>query len=102
MAKSPSRRSFLLRSLTAAAAAVLAGCDRISRSSWAPGLLRTGERVNGGVQKALTPKNALAQEFSESDLSPEFRSNGTASPDDPEYQRHAAADFAHWTLRVDG
>jgi DMSO/TMAO reductase YedYZ molybdopterin-dependent catalytic subunit len=102
MPQSRSRRRFLLRSLLTASAAILAGCDRISRSSWAPGLFRTGERANRAVQKALTPRNALAQEFSESDLSPEFRSNGTASPDDPEYQRLAATGFADWKLRVDG
>jgi DMSO/TMAO reductase YedYZ molybdopterin-dependent catalytic subunit len=102
MPKSRSRRGFLLRSLMTASAAILAGCDRISRSSWAPGLFRAGERANRGIQKALTPRNALAQEFSESDLSPEFRSNGTASPDDPEYQRLAAAGFVDWKLRVDG
>ena len=102
MPKNRSRRSFLLRTLFAASAALIAGCDRISRSDWAPGVLRTGERLNRGVQKALTSRKALAQEFSESDLSPEFRSNGTASPDDPEYQRLAAADFVDWKLRVDG
>ena len=102
MAKNRSRRRFLLRTLFTASAAILAGCDRLSRTSWVPGILRTGERFNRGVQQALTPRNALAQEFSEADLSPEFRSNGTASPDDPEYQRLAAADFADWKLRIDG
>jgi DMSO/TMAO reductase YedYZ molybdopterin-dependent catalytic subunit len=102
MPKNRSRRRFLLRTLFTASAAILAGCDRLSRTSWVPGILRTGERVNRGVQQALTPRNALAQEFSEADLSPEFRSNGTASPDDPEYQRLAAADFADWKLRIDG
>ena len=102
MPKNPSRRRFLLRTLFTASAALLAGCDRLSRTSWVPGILRTGERVNRGVQQVLTPRNALAQEFSEADLSPEFRSNGTASPDDPEYQRLAAADFADWKLRIDG
>jgi len=102
MSKNRSRRRFLLRTLFTASAAILAGCDRLSRTSWVPGILRTGERVNRGVQQALTPRNALAQEFSEADLSPEFRSNGTASPDDPEYQRLAAADFADWKLRIDG
>jgi DMSO/TMAO reductase YedYZ molybdopterin-dependent catalytic subunit len=102
MRKTRSRRKFLARLLFAASAAVIAGCDRISRSSWAPVVLRAGERANRSAQKAVTAKQGLAQEFSESDLSPEFRSNGTANPDDPVYQRLAGAGFADWQLRVDG
>ena len=102
MRKNHSRRRFMVRLLFSASAVVIAGCDRISRSSWAPKLLRTGEVANRGVQRALTSKTGLAQEFAESDLSPEFRSNGTANPEDDAYQRSAAAGFADWKLRVDG
>jgi DMSO/TMAO reductase YedYZ molybdopterin-dependent catalytic subunit len=102
MHRSNSRRRFIERCLSMASAAAIAGCDRISRSSWAPGLLRSGELANRGAQRAVTSKKALAQEFSESDLSPEFRSNGTSNPEDDAYQRSAAAGFADWKLRVDG
>jgi DMSO/TMAO reductase YedYZ molybdopterin-dependent catalytic subunit len=102
MRRKNNRRRFIRSLLLAASAAVIAGCDRISRSSWAPKLLRGGELANRGAQRALTPRKALAQEFSEADLSPEFRSNGTASPNDEGYQRSAAAGFADWKLRVDG
>ena len=102
MRSNNSRRRFIARLLLTASAAVIAGCDRISRSSWAPKLLRAGEAANRGTQRALTSKTGLAQEFSESDLSPEFRSNGTANPEDEGYQRSAAAGFADWKLRVDG
>lgn len=97
-----SRRRFILRLLAGAATAVLAGCDAISRSSWAPKVLRAGEDADRGVQRSLTSRNALAQEFSEADLSPEFRSNGTANPQDERYQRLAAAGFRGWKLRIDG
>ena len=50
----------------------------------------------------MTSRRGLAQEFDESDLSPEFRSNGTARPDDPDYERQAASGFADWKLRIDG
>jgi DMSO/TMAO reductase YedYZ molybdopterin-dependent catalytic subunit len=102
MHRSNSRRRFIGRCLSMASAAAIPGCDRISRSSWAPGLLRSGELANRGAQRAVTSKKALAQEFSESDLSPEFRSNGTSNPEDDAYQRSAAAGFADWKLRVDG
>src|SRR6201996_7276724 len=97
-----SRRLFILRLLSTASAALIAGCDRISRSTWAPKLFRAGEVANEATQRTPTSRKALAQEFSESDLSPEFRSNGTASPENADYQRSAAAGFADWKLRIDG
>src|ERR1700712_1208861 len=102
MRRNNSRRRFIERLLLAASATIIAGCDRLSRSSWAPKILRTGELANRGTQRALTGKRGLAQEFSEADLSPEFRSNGTANPEDDDYQRSAAAGFSDWKLRVDG
>jgi DMSO/TMAO reductase YedYZ molybdopterin-dependent catalytic subunit len=44
----------------------------------------------------------MAQEFTEADLSPTFRSNGTDDPDDPAYRALAANQFVDWSLRVDG
>jgi DMSO/TMAO reductase YedYZ molybdopterin-dependent catalytic subunit len=44
----------------------------------------------------------MAQEFSESDLSPFFRSNGTSDPDNPEYQALAANHFIDYRLQVGG
>jgi DMSO/TMAO reductase YedYZ molybdopterin-dependent catalytic subunit len=102
MRRNNSRRRFMLRLLFTASTAIVAGCDGLSRSSWAPKLLRMGELANRGAQRALTSRKGLAQEFGESDLSPEFRSNGTANPADEDYQRSAAGGFADWRLRIDG
>ena len=44
----------------------------------------------------------MAQEFTEADLSPSFRSNGTSEPDDEAYRQLAMNGFTDWTLRVDG
>jgi DMSO/TMAO reductase YedYZ molybdopterin-dependent catalytic subunit len=65
-------------------------------------VLSGGEKASRGVQGLLTSKASLAQEFSEADLSPSFRSNGTASPDDEDYQGLAANGFQTWKLKVDG
>ena len=99
---SKSRRHFVIRVLAGLSAVVLAGCDAVTNSSWGPKVLRAGERANRGAQRALTGRSALAQEFSEADLSPDFRSNGTANPSDEEYQRLAQDQFRDWTLKVDG
>lgn len=97
-----SRRMMLARALGAAAAALLAGCDRLSNSVWFPQVLRTGERLSDGAQHLVTSRKSMAQEFDAADLSPQFRSNGTALPDDPHYQALAAAGFDGYRLRVDG
>jgi DMSO/TMAO reductase YedYZ molybdopterin-dependent catalytic subunit len=97
-----SKRRVLLNSIGGAGALLLAGCDRLSYTTWFPKVLAAGERVNNGVHHLLTSRKAMAQEFSENDLSPQFRSNGTAEPDNPQYLALAANGFADWRLTVDG
>jgi len=97
-----SRRRFLGRLLTATTAALLAGCDAASRSSWWPKVLGVGERASRGAQRLVTARRAMAQEFTTADLSPQFRSNGTANPANPQYQALAANQFADWRLKIDG
>ena len=58
--------------------------------------------MNRSAQGLITSRKSMAQEFDEVDLSPEFRSNGTAYPDNPEYHALTQNHFADWTLRVDG
>ena len=64
-------------------------------------VLSAGEWLSYRIQR-LIGANALAQEFSEHDLSPEFRTNGNTEPASVEYQKLASAKFADWRLRVDG
>jgi DMSO/TMAO reductase YedYZ molybdopterin-dependent catalytic subunit len=98
----PSRRRFLHRMLSAGAAALLAGCDAASRSAWLPKVLGVGERASRAAQHLVSPRRSMAQEFSAADISPQFRSNGTANPHDRQYQALAANHFADWKLAVDG
>src|ERR1041384_4304326 len=70
---SHSRRRFLARTVGAAGALALSGCDALSRSEWFPKLLAAGESPNRGAQHLLTSRKAMAQEFTDADLSPEFR-----------------------------
>jgi DMSO/TMAO reductase YedYZ molybdopterin-dependent catalytic subunit len=97
-----SRRYFLRQALTSAGAALLAGCDALSNSSWFPKVLGIGEHLSSATQHLVTPKRSMAQEFTEADLSPQFRSNGTANPEDAAYQALAAGAFQDWKLLVDG
>lgn len=64
-------------------------------------ILSSGEKLSYQTHR-LIGRNALAPEFSEADMSPDFRTNGNTMPASAEYQAHAAASFANWQLRVDG
>jgi DMSO/TMAO reductase YedYZ molybdopterin-dependent catalytic subunit len=97
-----SRRRFLRDLCVAAGGLLLAGCDAASRSPAFTKVLGTAEDLNRSIQRALVPRKALAQEFTEADLSPEFRSNGTSDPEDDEYQMLARNGFVAWRLRIDG
>ena len=85
-----------------AAALTLAGCDKLSRSDWFTGLLGKAEDVNRAVQPLVSGPEALAQEFTEADISPHFKANGTINPEDDGYRRMAANNFADWRLEIGG
>jgi len=97
-----SRRTFLLRTLTAGSALLLSGCDQLSRSAWFAKVLDSAEKLTQAAQHWVTPRKAMAQEFTEADLSPQFRSNGTANPANPQYHALAANHFADYRLQVGG
>src|ERR1700712_3637219 len=96
------RRRFFRRSLAAAGAILLGGCDYLGSKPWFVQVLGAGEAVSRGIHRSLIPRKAMAQEFTEADLSPHFRSNGTAQPDSDLYRALAAGNFADWRLVVDG
>ena len=96
------RRRFIMRALALGGAGLLAGCDRLSRTEWFPALLQSAEGLTRRAQHLVTPRRTMAQEFSEADLSPSFRSNGTANPDNPQYQALAANGFSDYRLKVGG
>ncbi|HUH92879.1 MAG TPA: molybdopterin-binding protein [Casimicrobiaceae bacterium] len=96
------RRRLLLRGASALAALALSGCDALSRSDWFPRVLSSAEKLNRGAQRLVAPRRAMAQEFTPADLSPQFRSNGTAMPQNAAYQALAAGGFADYRLEVGG
>ena len=79
----PHRRLFF-RALAGAGAVLVTGCDKLSRTEWFPKLLSNTEILTRKAQRAILPRKSMAQEFPESERSPEFRSNGTAMPDNPQ------------------
>jgi DMSO/TMAO reductase YedYZ molybdopterin-dependent catalytic subunit len=96
------RRRALGRLAAAAGAVLLAGCDRLSATEWFPKVLGVGEKLSQHVTPLFAGRKAMAQEFTPKDLSPQFRSNGTAMPMSAEYAALAAGGFASYALIVDG
>ena len=94
-----SRRRFIA---TGASGLLLSGCDRLNNSQGFRGVLRSAEKLTMGAQRLIRPRDALAREFAEADLSPIFRPNGTRMPGSDEYAQHLADNFANWRLTVDG
>jgi DMSO/TMAO reductase YedYZ molybdopterin-dependent catalytic subunit len=96
------RRRFLGRMAAASAAVLAAGCDRLADSKGFRSLLAMADRPTDAALHGLTPENALAQEFTEADISPVFKANGSVNPKTPEYLAMLADGFAGWRLRVGG
>ena len=92
------RRSLITRLLAGASLVVLSGCEKLSETTWFPKVLGLGEKATYKIQRLILPRKAMAQEFTEADLSPHFRSNGTSMPDNPVYRALARKGFKHYRL----
>jgi DMSO/TMAO reductase YedYZ molybdopterin-dependent catalytic subunit len=100
-AKRLDRRRFMVGA-AAGFGSLVAACDRIAKSPMGGSVLDAAEGVTYHAQRVLLGANQLAREFSESDITPNFKSNGTRNPSDTDYQLLARDNFVDWRLRVDG
>src|SRR3954462_12779325 len=102
MRTNPDRRGFLKRTAALAGTLALGGCDRLSETPWFRQILDSAESATLRAQRALLGSGPLAREYTEADLSPVFKANGSTSVDDFDYQTLAEKGFADWRLQVDG
>lgn len=96
------RRKFFERSFAVGGALLLAGCDRLSQTEWFPRVLSGAETLNDKLHHLIAPTGAMAKEFTEADISPVFRSNGTSYPEGKQYAELVAGHFKEWRLEVGG
>jgi DMSO/TMAO reductase YedYZ molybdopterin-dependent catalytic subunit len=96
------RRRFLLGGALGAGSLALGGCDAVGQDSTGGQVLRSAETLTLRAQRLLQGRGALAREFTEADISPSFRVNGTSMPDSEAYAALLANRFADWRLKVDG
>ena len=101
-ARQRNRRLFLRGAVVATGVAALSGCDRLSNNAAFVDTLKSAQRLNHAVAGVVAPRSALAQEFSEADVAPVFRGNGTLNPGDPDYVALRNAGFAGYKLKVGG
>ncbi len=96
------RRRFIVRIIQVSGLSFLAGCNSLSQTEWFSRLLGSAEGLTRRVQRLITPRKAMAREYTEADLSPVFPTNGTTDPGTPEYAVWAENNFADWRLKVSG
>ena len=96
------RRQFLKGTLGAASLVALAGCDNLTQSRWFPPILNKAEKLTELVQRAISPANALAREYRESDVSRVFPANGNIDPGTTDYAAHVEQNFTEWNLEIAG
>ena len=100
-----SRRKFLTVS-TVGAGLLSAGCDAFDflgdSDNPVRNVLEGANDLTYRVQQLLASRDALAQEFSESDIRQPQRPNGVTAPDDETYKGLLRNDFADWRLEVTG
>ena len=98
----PSRRTALRNALLSLGALPLAGCDKLSGNANFVGALKSAQNLSHAAHNIVAGRNAMAQEFSQSDIAAHFKANGTLVPADPEYHALMKTGFADWKLQVDG
>jgi DMSO/TMAO reductase YedYZ molybdopterin-dependent catalytic subunit len=96
------RRGWLQAALASAGALILAACDRITNNPKGIAVLESAEGLTRRAQRLVVDRKALAAEFPPSEISRNFRPNGSVDPDDPDYVALKAKGFADYRLVVDG
>jgi DMSO/TMAO reductase YedYZ molybdopterin-dependent catalytic subunit len=96
-----SRRKLLGMGAAGAGGLLLGGCDQLNQSPGFRGALIGVEDLTMSTQRLLMG-DALAREFTEADMSPVFKANGSLRVADPAYRSQLAQGFAQWALKVDG
>ena len=81
---------------------LIANTDKLTLESDFARVSRAVEGWTKTAQRGLLYPDRLAREYSPADISPFFKPNGTFNPGTPEYNAHAAQNFAGWRLKIDG
>src|SRR3954447_14404130 len=100
-----SRRDLIAGGAATLGALALGGCDQLDHAGQAPSFrefLSRAENLTQGAQRGLLRGQPLAREYTQADLSPVFKANGSTDPDTAAYLALAKNKFADWKLEVSG
>jgi DMSO/TMAO reductase YedYZ molybdopterin-dependent catalytic subunit len=101
-----SRRRLLGLGAASASSLILAGCSEFDflgkRDDPARDFLERANDLTYNVQRALIGQQALAREYSESEIRQGQRPNGSTNPTSPDYLAAQENGFANYRLRIKG
>jgi DMSO/TMAO reductase YedYZ molybdopterin-dependent catalytic subunit len=95
-------RCNLLTAFAAIGGLALSGCDRLASEPRFRSVLDSANSLTYKVQRLLIGAHQLAPEYSEADISPAFRGNGSTDPQDEAYLSLVDSHFTDWRLKVHG
>jgi DMSO/TMAO reductase YedYZ molybdopterin-dependent catalytic subunit len=101
-ARRPHRRGLIAGAAAALGGLAVCGCDRLSNEPGVLSVLGAANDLTYRAQRLLVGADRLAPEYSEADISPAFRANGSTDPQDDDYLDLAEKDFVDWKLKIDG
>lgn len=100
------RRRFLAGAAVVGTSGVLAGCDQFDflgqRGNAARQAMEQANVLTYQAQRLLVPEQALAREFSPSEIRQGQRPNGSTDPSTPEYLSLKEQNFASYRLTIKG
>jgi DMSO/TMAO reductase YedYZ molybdopterin-dependent catalytic subunit len=95
-------RRGVLKALAAVGGLVVSGCDCVASEPRFRSVLDSANSLTYRVQRFLIGADRLAPEYSEADISPAFRGNGSIDPQDEEYLHLVGNQFGDWRLKIHG
>ena len=96
------RRGFLARGLGGGGHHAARRLRRSLRPAWVVRILDSAETLTRVTQRAILSPRALAREYSEAEISRDFKANGSTESRRADYKAHVANGFADWQLKVGG
>ncbi len=102
MSTADTRRGWLKGLTVGVAGLWLTACNKVNDNPKVQATLQSAEGLTRRAQRLLISRKAMAVEYTEADISKDFRANGSISPSDEPYRELLAAGFADYRLVVDG
>lgn len=96
-------RRTALTGLAGGTGVLLSGCERIVQIPGVLPMLESAELLSQHTQRAIIgQRRPMAREYERSDISRNFKANGTVRPQSAEYAQMAMDGFSSYRLKVDG